>query len=334
MTAESAGDEPRLVVTAYDEADRGRWDEFVAGASNGTLLHTRHYLGYHGSRFDDESLLLLTARGELVAVLPAARDPQRAQTVVTHPGITFGGLVYDRRLRGTGLLEALQLAAATYADRRFDRFDYRPVPPFFRRRYGDEDSYALFRLGARRYRCHLSAIVDLARRPAVSGKKRNMQQKAVRAGVQLESGMQHLDRFWPVLSAQLDERYAAAPVHTVEEIHDLVARFSDDIGLTVATIDGEIVAGALTYRFDAGVVHTQYLASTDAGRSAAALDLLCTALIDTATEAGARYFSFGASTEDGGAVLNDPLYRFKHAFGADGAVLDGYELDLPVRPAS
>jgi GNAT acetyltransferase-like protein len=320
--------ERSFVVTPYSPEDETAWDEFVGRSANGTLLHTRRYLGYHGARFDDRSLLVRATNGDPIAVLPAAVDPDDATTVVSHPGITFGGLVTDRRLRGEDLITALRDVAMTYAVSGFARLVYRPVPAFFRPRYGDEDSYALFRLGASRNRSQLSAVVDLEHRSPPDAKKRNMVSKARRAGVTITTSTHALDAFWNLLQDQLEQRYGARPVHSLTEITDLVHRFPDAISLATAELGGEIVAGAVTYRFGSGVIHTQYLASSERGREVAALDLLCESLISEAHAAGARYFSFGTSTEQGGLVLNDSLYRFKHAFGAEGAVLDSYEVPL------
>jgi hypothetical protein len=72
----------------YTHADAARWDAFVARAPIGNLLHTRAFLGYHGARFADRSLLLLDADDEIRAVLPAAVDPRDPARVISHPGAT------------------------------------------------------------------------------------------------------------------------------------------------------------------------------------------------------------------------------------------------------
>ena len=47
-------------------------------------------------------------------------------------------------------------------------------------------------------------------------------------------------------------------------------------------------------------------------------------LIKTARELGYRYFSFGASTEDGGDILNYGLYEYKAEYGGGDIILPVY----------
>jgi Acetyltransferase (GNAT) domain len=318
----------QLVVSRYAPADADSWEELVRSSANGTFLHTRRYLGYHGDRFKDLSLLVRTPEGALVGVLPAARvASEDGDEVVSHPGITFGGLVTLPGLRGAQLVDALRLALDELASLGIQSLGYRPVPAFARRQLSNEDSYAVFRLGGVRTACHLSAVVDLARRPPVGPKMRNMLRKAERSGLTLHDGVDRLPAFWAVLNEQLAARFGATPVHSLGDITDLAGRFPEEIGLRVAvTNDGQVVAGALTYRYTDDVVHTQYLTSDDAGRRTAALDLVCDSLIRDAAQAGLRYLSFGPSTHEDGRVLNDSLYRFKHSFGATGVTVEHFRI--------
>jgi hypothetical protein len=332
VTSDSSVARP-LTVTGYEGSDAPRWDDFIAQASNGTFLHTRRYLAYHRDRFEDISLMVHTSDDDLVAVLPAARATDDGGTLaVSHPGLTFGGLISGRGLRGERMVAAVAAVTASLSERGYAALDYRPVPSFARRQLGNEDEYAIYRLGGEQIRCHLSAVVDLARRPPVDAKKRNMLRKAERSGIVLHDGPEWLPAFWDVLTEQLQQRYAAAPVHSLAEMTELAGLFPEEIGVRVATAgDHDVVAGALTYRYTADVVHTQYLTSNEAGRQTAALDLVCSSLIQNSEEAGLRYVSFGPSTHEDGRVLNDTLYRFKHSFGAAGVTVPSYR--IPCRAA-
>lgn len=327
MTTENVSS-ASFAVTKYNTSMADDWDAFVREATNGTFLHTRRYLGYHRDRFDDISMLVHAADGALVAVLPAARMTQEASPhAVSHPGITFGGLVYSRAVRGERLVMAMEAVLTAIRSFGCESLDYRPVPAFARRQLGDEDVYAIYRLGGQRKSCHLSAVVDLARRPAVDAKKRNMLRKAQSAGLTVQVGHEWLPAFWDVLTDQLQQRYTAAPVHSLAEITELAELFPEQIGLRVATTDGgDVVAGAVTYRYTEDVIHTQYLTSNDVGRQTASLELVCDSLLRDADASGMRYVSFGPSTHEDGQVLNDSLYRFKHSFGAVGVTIESYQV--------
>src|SRR5713101_8013590 len=134
-------------------------DEFVARAPMATLLHTRSYLSYHGERFRDVSVWLMDEKERLAGVFPAAIDPTDDKCVVSHPGVTYGGIVHVGRLRGERMIEALNALCRHYAQDGFETLRYKAVPYIYHRAPSNDDLYALFRLGARRYRCDLSSTI-------------------------------------------------------------------------------------------------------------------------------------------------------------------------------
>jgi hypothetical protein len=118
-------------------------------------------------------------------------------------------------------------------------------------------------------------------------------------------------------------KFGANPVHSLAELCLLKSRFPENIRLFGTVIGGQLAAGALVY--DCGhIVHTQYLASSDAGRQVGALDFLLLTLIEKYFS-DKRYFSFGISTEDSGRLLNAGLISQKEGFGGRGIVHDFYE---------
>ena len=97
-----------LSVRSFAPADADRWDALVASAVNATFLHTRRFLSYHGERFADRSSIVCDSDGRIVGVFPAALDPADPGVVVSHPGITYGGLVHDGSLGGGACLAAFE----------------------------------------------------------------------------------------------------------------------------------------------------------------------------------------------------------------------------------
>lgn len=294
------------------------WDDLVARSVNGTFLHSRRYLGYHGDRFVDRSLLLPNA------VFPAAEDPGDPTRVVSHPGLTYGGIVHDGKLRGVAMVDALRAIAAHYRDLGYRTLRYKAVPTIYHREPAQDDLYALFRVGARLYRRDLSATVEIAAGTATRNDRRRNPGVAERRGATLSTDPVHLDEFWSVLTDNLSLRHAAKPVHTVEEIRTLLGLFPDAVTVETVQVDGAVVAGTVHYRTDR-VLHLQYSAASPAGTKAYALDL---ALSHAIASCQAPYYDFGISTESEGTVLNTTLYDFKTSFGARGTVADFYELTL------
>lgn len=318
-------------VRAFRDDDAERWDACCAGAINATFLHTRRFLAYNGARFEDLSLIVEDARGALLGVLPAARDPGDPATVVSHPGLTYGGMVHGGALRGEAMVQALGAAASHHAAQGLRRLRYKALPHAYHRAPAQDDLYALQRLGAQRSRCDLSSCIDLAHRLPLATRRRRALARGSRAGLQLRGGeaaRAALPALWSVLGDNLRQRYGVEPVHSLKEITALAARFPEQIAIQLACRDDRVLAGTVLFR--AGpVVHAQYLANGDEGRDCGALDLVLEAAIDEARGAGARYFDFGISTEDAGRRLNAGLFAYKAEFGAGSLVHEFYELALP-----
>lgn len=316
-------------VRPYRDVNAPQWDAWCAGAINATFLHTRRFLSYHGERFEDLSLVIEDEGGTWLGVLPAALAPDDASLVVSHPGLTYGGVVHAGRLRGEAMVEALGAIVTHYRDRGLKKLHYKAVPAAYHAAPAQDDLYALFRLGARRCRCDLSSCIDLEHPLPRSSRRRRSAARARAAGVTLDGGRPALRALWDVLKANLAERHGVAPVHTLAEIEELASRFPDWIAVRVARHADQVVAGTVLF-CTPRVVHAQYLASSPEGRRLGALDLVLDDAIEAARRDGRRYFDFGISTEDGGRRLNQGLHGFKSEFGAGGLVHEFYEIDLRV----
>jgi hypothetical protein len=288
-------------------ADAPAWDAFVRASRNGVFLFERAYMDYHADRFDDASLVVEDERGAIVALLPAHRA---GSDVVSHGGLSFGGLVMAERAGAAQAIDVLDAVVATLRGQGATRLLYRPVPHLYHRLPSEDDLYALHRLGARTVRVDLSTTIDLGRERAVGKGLRHV----------LGSGL---------LETVLQQRHGARATHRCAEMQALMARF-DRIVCCTAQAGGALLAGAVLYRYD-GVLHTQYLAASDAGRDCGALDAVIEHAIERHGHA-CRWLNFGVSTTDEGRVLNRGLAAQKEMFGGRSTVLQTLELPLGVTP--
>jgi len=314
-------------VRPYSSGDADAWDQLVSESWNGTFLHSRRFLQYHKDRFQDLSLVIEGDDQGLIGVFPAAVDPDDPSRVVSHPGITYGGVVHRGGLLGMRMLGALEGICDYYRSRGMRSLRYKVVPSTYHRCPAADDLYALFRLQADRYRCDLSAAIDLANRPKPAPGRPEQVRRAQRRGVHIEVGPQFLRPFWEILISNLRDRHEAAPVHTLDEIEFLHSMFPENIICVAAIAEGEVVAGDVTFRTDR-VDHGQYCSSTPEGRRLNAVPFLVEHCISMATADGLRYFDMGISNEQEGMVLNEGLHKFKAEFGAGGVVHEFYELRL------
>ncbi|AYR22738.1 GNAT family N-acetyltransferase [Herbaspirillum rubrisubalbicans] len=312
-----------IEIASFAEADSQRWDDFCATAINGSFLHSRRFLSYHGDRFDDLSLMIFDS-GKLVGVLPAALSPADATQVVSHPGITYGGIVHDGKLVGMKMLAALSAVSEWYRRLGYGSLLYKALPHIYARAPAQDDLYALFRLGATRVRCDLSCAMDLAARLERSERRKRSFKKA-NASVAVSDEQHLMEPLWQVLEENLVRKHGARPVHTMAELALLRERFPQHITVLCALIDGQVEAGVVFFN-SSSVWHAQYIAASAKAYDVAALDAVFEAGIVRAREAGVRYFDFGTSNEEGGMILNDGLYRFKSEFGAAGVAHEFFEL--------
>jgi len=310
-------------ITTYQAGQQALWDAFVQASRNGTFLHCRGFMDYHSDRFADCSLVA-TADDRWVAVLPANRD---GDTLYSHQGLTYGGwLVPYKHADVTTMLEVSQQALAWCRAHGITHVVHKPVPTIYHRYPADDDVYALFRAGARWTGCNVSTAIDLAEPLALDRGTRSAVNAASKAGIAVAQSDDWAG-YWTMLEQLLDSRYHTRPVHSVAEMQLLHSRFPHEITLWTATLEGEMLAGVVT--FDTGrVLHCQYIASSERGRQLRALSLLLYHLRDEATARGCRYLDYGTSNEQGGHYLNEGLVQQKSRLGGRSVAYNTYQIDL------
>lgn len=315
-----------MQIRPYTDADCSRWDEFCNDSYMATFLHSRRFLLYHGQRFCDLSLILEDDNGQWLGLFPAALHPDQPDTVVSHPGITYGGVLHRGMLCGEDMIEALQTICNHYAETGFSRLIYKAIPNIYQQAPAQDDLYALFRLRAQRTRCDLSCAIDFGHRLKVSERRRRSYKKALRSDPEITSGIENASPFWDILKDNLLRRHGAQPVHRLDEIQWLAERFPQEIRFLVARVDGRVEAGVVMF-LTPMVHHMQYIAASELGYQYCLLDAVFADCIENARNVS-RYLNFGISTENQGLELNQGLYDFKSEFGAGSVVHEFYEIEL------
>lgn len=305
-----------ITIERYTAANRDEWDDMVRRARARHFLFERAYMDYHVDRFVDASLMI-RSKGGLVAVLPASRHDDE---VVSHGGLTFGGLLSGPDLTVVRAVEALQQIVALLHDDGVRRFVYKPVPHIYHLSSAEEDLFALHEAGASVRRRQVAVAVPPGPRPAYSTERL----RAIRRGQAAEATRigesDRIEDFMVLVGKVLSERHGTTPVHTAAEMRLLSCRFPRNIRLFVAEAEEVLVAGVLIYETPT-VAHAQYIASDRQG----ALDALFHHLL---TEVYAdRWFDFGSSHERAGE-LNPGLVRQKEGFGARTIIRDHCVLEL------
>lgn len=313
-----------MVTAQFYRSDmKTLWDRFVDDSKTPLFMFKRDFMEYHADRFQDCSLIFMEGAA-VVGLLPASRH---ADLVISHGGLTYGGLLVKRTARSIDAAACLAAAKDFLHQQGVTNLRYKTIPSIFHRQPAGEDLYFLTnRFAATLVRRDISSVIPLSDSIKFSHGRISGVTKARKAGVVAERSYDWAE-FHSILQQALS-RHEAAPVHSVDELFLLAQKFPENIQLYLARQDGVAMAGAMLFLFE-GVMHTQYLAATESGRSIGALDFLLDNLITTPSP-GIQFFSFGISTENNGTVLNEGLLSQKEGFGARAITIDCYE--MPIGP--
>lgn len=316
-----------LFARAYLPDDRAAWDAHVRASRIPHPMLERGWVEYHADRFVDASLVVVRADGAggIVAVIPASAH---GTEVVTHGGLSFGGVVTTRKVGAARMLDVFDAIRTAYAAAGFTNLRYKAVPHVFHGEPAEEDLYALVRCGARLARRDISAAIDL-RLPLRSSERRRRSLKQADASIELRPSTDW-DAFIAMQTVVLD-RHGVRPVHTGGDLALLHERFPDDVRLLAAFDGSQLVGGTLVVTTPT-VAHTQYIGGLPSAQAAGVVDRLLDDVIREQAAAGRRWLSFGINTERDGAYLNTGLAEYKESFGARGIVHDHYDLPLGGTP--
>ena len=308
-----------VTIERYAPAASDAWDATVRAARARHFMFERAYMDYHRDRFADASWLVLL-NDRPIAVMPASRH---GDEVVSHGGLTFGGLLSGPELTTVRAAAALGAIAGALRGDGMRRLLYKPMPHPYHLRAAEEDLHALHAAGARIVARDVTSAVAPGLRPIYSEERRRAVRRSADAGLAIGQS-DAIEEFWALLRATLAERHGVEPVHSAAELRLLADRFPGRIRLFAASHDGEIAAGTLIFETPS-VAHAQYIAAGPRGRELNALDALFDHLLtDVFPE---LWFDFGISNERDGS-LNEGLLRNKEGYGARALVHDRYLLEL------
>ena len=309
-------------IRRYTPEHVDEWNQFVAESKNGVFLFDRRYMDYHSDRFCDHSLMFYSD-GRLLAVLPAH---QSGDTLCSHNGLTYGGLVMSPRLTVVQTMHLFREMNEYLRSQGIRHVSYKAIPWIYHRLSAEEDLYALY------HECHARIVArDFATNIYLSAGlrwervRRRGIVRARNAGVVVERS-NHYEAFWQVLADNLMNKYGVKPVHSLQEIELLHGRFPQNIQLYQAVREGKVLGGVVLY-ISSQVVHAQYSSASPEGKKLGVIDLLYDQIFKDYRDY--PYFDFGRSTEHpDGSGLNENLVFQKEGYGGRGLCYDIYEWDV------
>lgn len=311
-------------------------DEFILDPeTNGEFINTIKYLSYHGNRFQEDSVYVTDAEnGSVMGVVMATVD-QEHKSVISYGGTTFAGPVLNLKMSFQHC-EAVMNLLLSYYEGRYQQVNFKVTPELYSRRQNGAISYILLRRGYQYGMTALSNVIDLfgiVGEDDVFGlydsKRRNQVRKAIRNDLFTISKADAVKKeIWSRMNQNLGSKFGVRATHSYEEICELHQRFPENIiPYEVYSKDGEYAAFALIYKFK-NVFHTQYLDVNYAFSREYPNLFLLHYLIREAADEKYRMFSFGASTEQGGQILNEGLFSYKQGYGGGSIILPVYQKEI------
>ncbi|MGB9980313.1 hypothetical protein [Methanobacterium sp.] len=310
----------KLRVERYQKEYKSLWDQFIDNSKNGIFLFNRDYMEYHSDRFEDFSLMFFKGN-KLIAVMPANID---GDTVISHEGLTFGGIISNKKMKTVKMLEIFDILKKFLKDNGIKKLIYKTIPHIYHTNPAEEDLYALFRNNAKLIRRDISSTMPKNERLNLESSKKKSCIMCNEKGLEVKRDYD-FKSFIELKEKDLMKKYGVTPVHTSKEIKLLADRFPENIKLFTVRENGEILAGGIIYE-SKNVAHGQYLASSDRGKELHVADFLINFFINDYYKD--KCFDQGISTENNGYFLNKGLINFKENFGSRAIVYDFYEMKI------
>ncbi len=308
-------------VEKYTKENRLAWDTFISEAKNATFLFARDFMEYHSDRFTDYSLLVYKD-DLLYAVLPANIVGDK---LYSHKGLTYGSLVLSKSAKLLYTFEAFKALLAFLNAKAISTLELRNIPTFYNTMPSDELSYFLFKANATLIKRDALMVIDTSNKIKFQKNRREGINKAKRNGLTIAVD-DNFEGFWnEILIPNLQKKHGVAPVHSLEEIQMLAAKFPDHIKQVNVYKDNVIVAGTTLF-LTKTTIHPQYVSGNSDKNAFGSLDLAYDYIINH-FDSSKRYFDFNISSEENGTALNSGLIFWKESCGARTYVADNYLID-------
>lgn len=256
--------------------------------------------------------MIFDGKNNLQAVFPANK---KSNTVITHEGLSYGGLVVSRKLKYDDVKECFKVILNYYNENNIEEIIYKAIPAFYHKKLFNDDIYILRQLEAVNFRTDMGWIIDNRNENKVQSRRKRTIKKAAQLELEIVNDENSLEPFWnEILIPNLKERFNVSPVHSLEEIVHLKSCNTSNIEQFLVKIENEVVAGATIFIYKNGV-HAQYLSANMLGKKYGALDYLINYLINEKYNSK-TFFSFGIVNEQQGKIINKGLMEWKESFGA------------------
>ena len=111
-----------------------------------------------------------------VAVFPANIV---GNEVFSHQGLTYGGLVYNEKLKLASVIAIFKSVLSFLNDNKIEKLQLKSIPSIYHQKPAEELNYALFLAEAQLIRRDSLAVIDLSKKLSIS----KVEKKALKKGI-------------------------------------------------------------------------------------------------------------------------------------------------------
>jgi hypothetical protein len=306
-----------IEVRKYEERYREQWEDFIDHSANGTFLHRRSFMEYHGDRFEDASVMVWEGE-ELVAVFPAHREGDQ---IFSHNGLSFGGWIYKKDLNSAYQQSIVHEVLGYYKNLGYSSISIFPVPFFYHQEEVDMDG-VLKSLGFGEGGSKEIYVIKAPFHMKDKGKKKGVR-RANRKGLQVKEEEVSQEFWQQMLEPMYLEKMEKLPVHSWEEIQELSHNHPGKIMQVSAYMEDRLLAALVIFKHAEGI-KVQYSAVNQEGRDSRAMDIL---MHDLLFRPGVRYIDMGTANDAVTGEKLESLAYWKESFGAEEFKLLNFHLE-------
>jgi len=313
-----------ITIRKYRSEYADLWDEFVQSSNNGTIFQQRRFLAYHLDRsFTDHSLIFMSGE-KILALFPAAEVQEGKHKILfSHPGSSFGGLVF-RQLSYHQASEILQQLEMHCRETQIQKLFLIPSPSVYFRKPDDTVEYAMIWQGYQIAEWYISSVIDLTQTADVMElihpRKRRYLQGLLANGYLTLRWENDFSTFYPILQTN-KERHRTRPTHSLEELENLDRLLPGKLKLLLLYYRDQPVGGTLNFIANDRTIVIFYNMMDYNYQHLQPASVQVYHTLKWAHEAGFHYVDFGVSHNPAAANPLTPqpsLIRFKEQFGARG----------------
>jgi len=320
----STSDCHNLKVVPYSGEKRQDWDDFVKNHSrNHTIFHEQRFLSYHGDRFRDCSVLICDQKnGSILAVCPAALNEGSGQVgVVSHPGSTYGGIIYRDELKTKALKKIVDIIIKHYFTIYGAKFIKFILPEEFPTGNSIGDlTFLLWHRGFELASKEASTVIDLKNINSYPNFRKTTKQyikskKDERLGISHHLGETEaeINMAYALIKNNLNAKYQKDPTHSLEEIFRLKRLYKKEIKVFYSIFEERLIGTVIIFELNNEVVHTFYISQDYNYARVNPLTGLFMLIFSHYAEKGFKFFNFGISSR--GKWIKWGILDFKEQFG-------------------